>query len=143
MKHFRWERWKTFSVLLGIFDALAVNIAYFGALLVRFDFRYSQIPGEFLTPFFRFVPIYTVIAIVVFALLKLYRSIWRFASYAELFRVIVASVITAALHTLLITVLFGRMPISYYMIGAVLQFIFILGIRFSYRFVILLRKNKV
>ncbi|MBQ6680004.1 MAG: polysaccharide biosynthesis protein [Lachnospiraceae bacterium] len=141
MKHFRWERWKTFSVLLGIFDALAVNIAYFGALLVRFDFRYSQIPGEFLTPFFRFVPIYTVIAIVVFALLKLYRSIWRFASYAELFRVIVASVITAALHTLLITVLFGRMPISYYMIGAVLQFIFILGIRFSYRFVILLRKN--
>ena len=32
-----------------------------------------------------------------------------------------------------------RMPLSYYIFGIVLQFIFVLGIRFSYRFILLLR----
>ena len=35
-----------------------------------------------------------------------------------------------------------RMPVSYYLIGTVLQFCFTLGIRFSYRFVLLLRSRK-
>ena len=34
------------------------------------------------------------------------------------------------------------MPVSYYLIGTVLQFCFTLGIRFSYRFILLLRSRK-
>ena len=33
------------------------------------------------------------------------------------------------------------MPISYYLAGAVLQFILVLGIRFSYRFILFLRNT--
>ncbi|MBR6337783.1 MAG: polysaccharide biosynthesis protein, partial [Ruminococcus sp.] len=40
------------------------------------------------------------------------------------------------------TVIFGRMPISYYFIGAVFQLVFIIGIRFAYRFILLVRKEK-
>ena len=39
------------------------------------------------------------------------------------------------------SVLFGRMPLSYYIFGIIIQFVLTLGIRFSYRFVLLERKR--
>ncbi|MBE7001277.1 MAG: polysaccharide biosynthesis protein [Ruminococcaceae bacterium] len=67
---------------------------------------------------------------------------WRFASFNELKRVCMASFLTAILHILGITVLYRRMPISYYLVGAGIQFVFVLAIRFAYRFVILERSKR-
>ncbi|MBQ1674821.1 MAG: polysaccharide biosynthesis protein, partial [Oscillospiraceae bacterium] len=89
-----------------------------------------------------FAPIYTVACLVVFYFLKLYKSLWRFASYTELVRVVWSSVITALFHTAAITVIFGRMPISYYLMGALIQLVLVLGVRFSYRFILLLRRHE-
>ena len=127
---------------LVIYDLVAVSAAYFLALLLRFDFHYSEIPLIYLQPWQRFAPIYAAACIAVFAILRLYRSIWRFASYTELNRIAIASLVTCAYHIVFITIFFQRMPISYYMIGAMLQFILIVGVRFSYRFVLLLRSRK-
>jgi FlaA1/EpsC-like NDP-sugar epimerase len=121
---------------------IAVNAAYFIALWIRFDCKFQAIPHEYLDSFLRFAPIYTVFCLVVFWVLHLYRSIWRFASYSELSRMIVATGITGVFHTVLITLLFHRMPLVYYTFGIVIQFIFTLGIRFSYRFVLLERGRK-
>lgn len=74
-----------------------------------------------------------------FWFMRLYKSIWRFASYAELLRVILATLVTGCIHIIVVTICVLRMPISYYMIGITIQFILTLGIRFSYRFVLLLR----
>ena len=49
-----------------------------------------------------------------------------------------ATAITGLFHTVFITVLFRRMPISYYCIGIMLQFVFMAGIRFSYRLYIMM-----
>ena len=137
----RLEHWQGISLLLLCYDVLAVNIAYFFALWLRFDCRFSEIPGDYLSAWLRFVPAYTLICLAVFAYLRLYNSLWRFASYSELLHVLIASGITAVAHTIGITVLFGRMPVSYYFVGMLVQFLFILGIRFSYRFLLLLRSN--
>ena len=40
-------------------EALAVNAAYFLALWLRYDMRYSAIPPEYLAAFLRFAPVYT------------------------------------------------------------------------------------
>ena len=80
--------------------------------------------------------------LIVFWRSKLYKSIWRFASYTELLYTIQATVITGIFHTVFITLLFLRMPISYYMIGTILQFIFMVGVRFSYRLILLLRNER-
>ena len=135
------EHWHLISILLVIYDIIAVNLAYFLGLWLRFDLRFDSIPVRYLTAWEKFVPIYTIVCIAVFFLLKLYQSIWRFASITELVRVGVSSVITGILHTVLITVFFLRMPISYYVIGLMLQFIFVLGIRFSYRFLLIIRSK--
>ncbi len=133
------EHWHIINLGLMIYDVLAVNFAFFAALFLRFDCQYSMIPNNYLASFFGFAPIYTVMCILVFWFLKLYKSIWRFASYSELLRVAAATVITGVIQLVGITVLFGRMPISYYTFGIVLQFFAVLGIRFSYRLILLMK----
>ena len=124
---------------LIIYDLAAVTFSYFAALWLRFDLQYSAIPVRYLVAWRNFALIYALLCLAVFWLFRLYRSIWRFASFKELERITVATLITTVAHIVLITVLFQRMPISYYLVGAMLQFVLVTGVRFSYRFVLLLR----
>ena len=134
--------WRTVAVLLSIYDIFAINLSYFLALWLRYDCKFSLIRHEFLHAWMRFVPIYTVFCLVVFWVLRLYRSLWKYASYSELMHLILATIITGVFHTVGITLIFNRMPISYYMIGITLQFVAMAVIRFSYRFYILMNSQK-
>lgn len=136
------EHWQIIALGLAVYDLLAVNLAYFLALLLRFDFRYTHIPEPYLHSWLVFVPAYSVLCLVTFYVLKLYQSLWRFASYLELVRVIKASIVTTLVQILGTLLFIQKMPISYYFMGALLQFFAILGIRFSYRFVLLLRSER-
>ena len=139
----RIEHWQVIAALLAVYDAVAVNLSYFLALWFRFDCMFSEIPREqYLEPFLKFAPIYAVVCVLVFLVLRLYNSIWRFASFHELMRVVTASVFCSILQIVGITVLFGRMPLSYYIIGMFIQFLLVLGVRFSYRFVLLERGKR-
>ena len=133
------DHWKVISLYLVIYDIFVVNASYLLALWLRFDTKFSLIPEVYLYSFLKFTPFYTVLCLVIFWRLRLYNSIWRFASYDELLRCILSSVITSLIQIIGITVFVQRMPITYYFIGAVLQFGLIVGIRFSYRFILLLR----
>ena len=141
-KVFKLHHWHTISFILVVYDFIAVCAAYFAGLWLRFDGTFSMIPREFLIPYAQFILPYALICIVVFAALRLYNSIWRFASYNELYRVIWSSLITCIIHIIGITVFLKRMPISYYLFGAIIQFVLILGARFSYRFVLLERSKR-
>lgn len=127
--------------MLVIYDLFAVSLSYFLALWFRFDGEFSQIPMSYLTPFLQFIPFYAVGCIIIFAILKLYRSIWRYASVIEAFRVVTATIITGILHIVFITLLIQRMPLSYYFFGPIFQFIFILSIRYAYRLYLILRRR--
>ena len=131
------------SVILVIYDFFAVSLAYFLALWFRFDGEFSQIPKYYLNPYRKFIPYYAVGCVVIFAMLKLYRSVWRYASVIEAFRVVVATVITGGLHIILITLLLKRMPLSYYFFGAFFQFVLVLSVRYAYRMYIILRKKYI
>ena len=136
------EHWQIIAIYLAVYDAIAVNAAYFLALWIRFDCRYSEIPEVYLSSYLKFAPWYTIFSVVIFWLLRLYKSIWRFASYSEFVRVVSATVITGLFHTAAITLVVQRMPISYYMFGILIQFLLTAGVRFSYRFVLLERGRK-
>ena len=140
---FQLEHWHIIAGLLMVYDALSLAFSYFIALWLRFDLRYTTIDYPYLEAWKHFLPLYILFSLAVFWYLKLYKSIWRFASYSELLRVSVATIISALFHTVGITILYIRMPISYYFIGALLQYVAVLGIRFSYRFILLIRKIRV
>lgn len=138
-KRGRFEHWQVISLMLVMYDIIAVSGAYFVALWGRFDFIYSQIPRNYLHFYLSFISIYAVCCIFVFWYFKLYRSMWRFASYTELIKTFEASVLTSMGHIIFITVLFGRMPMSYYLWGSILQFVLLIAARFSYRALIYMR----
>lgn len=125
-----------------VYDVIAINFAYFFGLWLRFDLHFTSIPAEYMSAFLKFAPIYTVFTIFVFEQLRLYNSLWRFASFSELNRVIVASVITTIFNIVGMTAFIQRMPLSYYIIGSVLQFGLTLTIRFSYRYMNLERGRR-
>ena len=138
----RLEHWQMIALYLVIYDILAINFSYFFGLWLRFDLHFSSIPIEYLHSFLKFAPIYTIFTIFVFQRLKLYNSLWRFASFSELNRIIIASAITTIFNIVGMTAFIQRMPLSYYIIGAVLQFGLTLTIRFSYRFINLERGRR-
>jgi FlaA1/EpsC-like NDP-sugar epimerase len=134
---------KIIAFMLMIYDIIAVNLSYFLALLLRFDLKYTKIDQTYLDAFKQSAPIYTVFCIIVFMLLKLYRSIWRFASYIELMRIMAACFITTAFNCIFVTVAFVRMPLVYYVFGAILQCVFLLVARFSYRLFLVIYEAKL
>lgn len=136
------EHWEIISIYLALYDILAINFSYFAGLWLRFDLHYSSIPKEYFSAFLKFAPFYTVFTILVFMALRLYNSLWRFASFIELNRIIVSSVVTTIFHVAGITLFLRRMPISYYIIGAVFQFCAVTAVRFMYRFVSLERSRR-
>jgi len=137
----RFEHWHKIALYLMVYDVAAMAGAYFLALWLRFDCRFSEIPEQYLQTWLRFLPFYAVIGIAVFWMLHLYQSLWRFASFTELKRVTYASAILAVVHGGLITLFFRRMPVSYYLIGPAIQFMLVLFVRFAYRFVLLERSK--
>ena len=136
------EHWHIISLWLVIYDLLVTNGAFFLALWLRFDCQFSNVvKSGYLEPFLRFIPIYSVIIFVVFNALHLYQSIWRFASYREFEHIILGCLVVSICHIAGITVFFRVMPISYYIIGPILQTGMIILIRFAYRFVLLERSR--
>ncbi len=136
-------------MLLFIYDAIAVNFSYIFTLWLRFDCRINEIDPLFLEAWMKFTPIYTVLSLIVFWGFRLYRSIWTFASYREFFNVAYSTVITFILHTVGITLFINlsdmsieRMPITYYLFGAMVQFMLVLCVRFAYRFILLERSRR-
>ena len=129
------------STILVAYDLVAVFFSYFIALLVRFDCRFSLIPRDYLEGYYKTIIVYAIIVAVVFQCFRLYQSIWRFASFVELCRLLLATAITSVIYVLFETICIQRMPVSYFIFGIIVQLTLTVGVRFSYRFILLLRER--
>ena len=141
-RYFGLDHWKLISLLLAVYDAVAVNAAFYIALWLRFDCKFWDIPHYYVDILADFAPIYAIACILIFRCCRLYNVIWRFAGMHELFLTVIASFICLAVQIVGTEMLMhfrwaeleiSRMPITYYCIGFILQFLAIVGIRFSYR----------
>ena len=135
----RLERWKLAAVILAAGDFILVHIAYFAALWVRFDCAFSKIPANYLDHFRYFVTPYALICVFVFALARMYKSVWRYISFSELFHAMIVSTVMSIAHAALIGPVVGRMPLSYGLFGWLLQMICVVGDRFAYRLLLYIR----
>ncbi|MCC8358126.1 MAG: polysaccharide biosynthesis protein [Oscillospiraceae bacterium] len=128
------QHWKIIAIGLMIYDVIAIAFSYFFGLWLRFDFQFTTIPAEYLYSYAVGIPIYIIASLVFFWFTRMYRGIWRFAGFNELLRYALSSVIASAAYTVVSVLSGGRMPLPYYVVGAIVQFILVVGIRFSYRF---------
>ena len=132
-RKFHIETWRIKAFFLMAYDIMSISISYFFALWIRFDGVFSEIPEKYLDPYVHFLPAYVLISLVVFYALRMYHSVWEYVSIRELMRAAIGSLAVSAIHVVLITIIFRRMPISYYLIGSGLQLLLLLAARFSYR----------
>ncbi|MBR6785235.1 MAG: polysaccharide biosynthesis protein, partial [Clostridia bacterium] len=132
-RKFHFETWQIKAIFLMAYDVMVINVSYFWALWIRFDGVFSSIPEKYIDPYVHFIPIYTLITLVVFYLGRMYHSVWEYVSIRELMRAAIGSIAVSVIHTVLITLIYQRMPISYYLWGASFQLLLVLAARFSYR----------
>ncbi|HCQ74925.1 MAG TPA: nucleoside-diphosphate sugar epimerase [Clostridiales bacterium] len=106
-------------VCLVIADALLINAAAFLALFVRFEFDFELLrQSGYLNGLVTYSWLNTLGALLIFYLMKLYDSLWEFASTAELIRVFIASVISAGLCVVGMMMLKISMPRSFVLLYA-------------------------
>lgn len=135
-------------LILLILDVLSVVLATYGALFWRFEFSMAAIPTQYLEKATVLLLPDILIAVIIFWLCKLYKSVWRYASANELINVTAACmacfvlqiILTGTLNRLGIGSAAGElstgnfsMPRSYYPLYGFLLLILVGGSRFSYR----------
>ena len=131
---------KTWRILLLIFaDVIALAAASFAALVLDSNLDFVALAkSNYLANAMRFTPAYIIIGIAVFALFKLYSSLWEYASFDEALRIVAACVVVDVISFVLMKLLRLLMPMSYHVLNGILLAGMVIAIRFSYR---LLRRN--
>lgn len=127
--------------LLLLYDGLAVTLAEFLALWTRFEFHINQITPQYLEHAIKYALINIIITLIIFTFLKLYNSLWQYASVQEMLNVFVACMLAAGSQSVGMHMLMWDMPRSYY----ILYFFFLLALiclsRFLYRGVRVVRNS--
>ena len=121
------------KLLIGFMDVVSIVFAFFFALWLRYEFRFSDIPAEYLNTYAMYIGIWCAICVAVFAVGKLYNSIWAFVSTNELLRVILAYIALTAIGAVFVNAVKMNLPRSVYLLGIIFSFLCTAAIRFSYR----------
>ena len=121
-------------VTLLLLDILAVNAMVLAALLLRFELNIGALEESgYVQAYLRSAPVYTVACIAIFALFRLYRSLWEYASVDEL-RYIILSAVFATLAGMLIWHAMGiALPRSLPILNLLFLFLALTLIRYFYR----------
>ena len=121
-------------LLLAFYDALAVVLSAFLALFIRFDMSFSALEKTYLSAAFIVVPITIVLTWIIFKVMHLYDSLWAYVSVRELFQAVVACLLVIVIQT---AIMMGfdpyYVPRSYHFIFGIFFLMFIIGSRFAYR----------
>lgn len=129
-------------IALVLMDIMSIVVASFAALYIRFDFSFSGIPKEYMVCFEHIIPFNLVITLLFFALWKLYKSVWRYASATELLNIVFATTCASVGQVIVSYALGYIMPRSYYVIYWFLLFGLACAIRFSYRILRILNMKR-
>ncbi len=124
-----------FRIMLIILDIFSINMSSYLALLVRFELRWTSIEPECLIAVNRMCIFNTVVTILIFFMLRLYHSLWRYASVREMVNILLACFISSIIHITSLFVYYRYFTKSYIMIYTLLLLLMTLMIRFSYRIV--------
>ena len=122
--------------ILMLLDILSILFAYGFALFLRFDFIYSHILAnspDHIHNYLRSMPAWCGVTLLVFFVARLYHSIWRQASVAELRSIMFAYLLLLPCYLVIAKQMDLHLPKSYYIMGFLLNFCMTTGIRFSFR----------
>lgn len=133
--------WGKRAIMLVIYDIVAINLSAFIGVWMRFDFRFSSIPAEYWHGYVSYIPFNTIGTLIIFYYMRMYHSLWVFASVRELWNASWSCILASILQVIGTLVMGNRMPISYYCISFFVLLLFTILSRFFYRLVRYIRQE--
>ena len=122
-------------------DVLALCLASFLGLFVRFDLNISRIPPEYARAALEFLPYYILASLVIFFLARMYSTMWSVAGVREALHVVAACGLASLVQIAGMVLLQLSVPRSFFLVSFAALCAEELGIRLSYRVVISLFGN--
>ena len=122
-------------------DVLALCLASFLGLFVRFDLNISKIPPEYARAALEFLPYYILASLVIFFLARMYSTMWSVAGVREALHVVAACGLASLVQIAGMVLLQLSVPRSFFLVSFAALCAKELGIRLSYRVVISLFGN--
>ena len=132
-----------YRILYVIVDILVINISSILAMLLRFNLSFAEIETQYLESVTSLMLVNTIATIVIFAALRLYTTLWRFASIKELVYIIEACMASLLFNILLYYLTYTPIFRSYFIIYLASLFLLTCTTRFAYRLVRLLYRGQV
>ena len=139
-----------YRVLLLIWDAVCINACSFLALFIRYELNVGRFmrsgitdtyPLGYVATLQQMMLFNTIVTLIIFALFRLYNSLWRYAGINEVLNIALASGVSGIIHFLTVFGTYRQLPRSYFVLYVLFLFIATLTVRFSYRIVRMLYKS--
>ena len=121
-------------IALISYDVVAIFLSSALGLLARFEFSINNIDASYLNAVKDYFLINVVVTILIFIVMRLYNSLWQYASVSELENVIIACMLSAVTQIVGMHLMHRRVPISFHFVYYVCLTVLVIGSRFLYRF---------
>ncbi len=130
-------------ILLMLSDIVAVFISEILSLYVRYDFKFMDVPREFWdAAIMTYIP-NVLFMLFIFYLLRLYNSVWRYASDSEMINNGIAVIFCMIAQPVFCVIMGVRLPVSFPFFYGFFLLIFTCGVRFSYRIMRAVQKRRL
>lgn len=121
-------------MIMLFLDVLTIINSYFVGLWARFDFTWSIMSASgYMNKSCYFVLVILLVTISLYLYNRLYHSVWRYASFPELAKIIKTYILVGIVAVIVNWFPMFTIPRGSLLIGYILQFICCVAIRFGYR----------
>ena len=132
-------------LILMAADVLAIYLASFAGIFIRFDMSVAKIPLVYSEAAANYLPYYIIATLLVFFLSRMYSTMWSVAGAREVLHIVGACALASLIQIAGMMLLEHRVPRSYFLICFAFLCVEELIIRFSHRALLALscaRRNR-
>ncbi|MBP8641126.1 MAG: polysaccharide biosynthesis protein [Oscillospiraceae bacterium] len=120
---------------LAFLDIVALALAEYLSLFVRYELEYLVIPPNALGMILKTMPYWVPVNFLIFSCFKLYNRLWEYVSLSEAIRVVFASLLSTVALIVIASILKVDIYASVYVLIGIFLTVFTLTTRFYYRLV--------
>jgi len=135
-----------FSLMSKLFfvalDIACINLSSYLALWLRFN-DLANVDFPYMNSVVDMIPLNTVVTVLIFAGVRLYSSLWRFASMKELVYILEGCLASTTFNALYYFFTYKKIFRSYFLLYGTALFLLTCATRFSYRLIKLLYRGQV
>lgn len=115
------------KIFLMILDIIVINLCYYLGFLLKFDWK---IPASYWNMYVRWIVPIILIKIIIFVLFGLYRTMWRYADFKELFKIFMAIIVANVVTGMFLISMNVGFPRSVIALVFVIDMFFVTGTRY-------------